>query len=255
MSLYNLLFGKNPNTDIILAILELKESDVERYRDCGFEDDGIYIYTRTGGGNREDYPNEVLIGSQYYIEDEDDAFDCTYATYHFRIPDEIKEDVEKFKNLREEGITAKFIQWVSKTIERDETEEDKRFNLWKVQNKLVQQSKQTFIHESNGHTIVPLDDSSLEQYLKLMEQAGGKQLSYSVMPYKVNVLENVPRWYREDPEDINTEICRVRIEFPKNWIIDRPMWDRWQKKYGEKYPKSIDTIKETVDILLSREDK
>lgn len=110
MSMYNLLFGRNPNTDVILAILGLKQNDVERFRDCGFLDDGIYIYTRTGGGNREDYPNEKLTGSPYYISDVDDDFDTTYATFYFKFPDEIKDDVEKFKNVRENGITGKLIQ-------------------------------------------------------------------------------------------------------------------------------------------------
>lgn len=246
MSLYNLLFGKNPNTDIILAILKLKENDVQRYRDCGFSDDGIYIYTRTGGGNRDDYENEKLVNSPYYLSDEDDEFDCTYATYYFKIPEEIKEDVEKFKNFTEEGITAKFIQWVTNTLERQETENDKRSRLWKKQNELVNMSTQTFVCETNGHTIVPLNDKSLETYLKLMEEAGGSQLRYSVMPYKILVEENVPRWYLEDTENINTEMCRVRVSFPKKWEIDFQMWDRWQKKFGGKYPEAIKTIKEYV---------
>ena len=99
MSMYNMLFGQNPNSDIVLALIGLKESDIERYRDCGLENTGdeylIYVYTRTGGRNREDYPNELLTENEYYIRDEDDEFDSTYATYYFNIPTDIKQDIIK----------------------------------------------------------------------------------------------------------------------------------------------------------------
>lgn len=32
MSFYNLLFGVNPHTDIILALIGLKKCDIERFR-------------------------------------------------------------------------------------------------------------------------------------------------------------------------------------------------------------------------------
>ena len=244
MSLYNMIFGQNPNSDILLSILGLKKSDVERFRDCGFEDGGIFIYTRTGGGNRDGYPNEKLTSNPYYLSDEDDNFDCTYATYHFKFPDEIKKDCEQFKNVRENGISGKLIQWILKTLEREETKEDKYNRLWEEQNKLVQQSKQTFIFETNGHTIVPLDDSSLEKYLRLIEENDGQQISYSVMPYKIIVEENVPKYENmdKDKSELEKEMCRVKISFPKKWEIDMELWERWYKKFKDKYPKSIKTI-------------
>lgn len=247
MSLYNMLFGQNPNTEVLLAILELKESDVERLRDVHFSSDGIEIYTRTGGNNRKSYPNEKLISSPYYVRDEDDDFDNTYATYYFRFPDEVKDDCEKFRNVRENGVSGKLIQWVIKTLERQETEADIYHRLWEEQNRLVQQSKQTFIYETNGHTIVPLDDSSLEKYLKLMEDADGQQLSYSVMPYKIVLEENVDMWeFERDKSDLEKEKCRVKISFPKKWEIDMDLWDRWEQKFSEKYPKAINTIKKGI---------
>jgi hypothetical protein len=87
--MYNLLFGKNPETADILKVIGLAESDVERFRDCGVDQahNQIWVYTRTGGGNREDYPNEALTSSPHYLYDEDDDFDCTYATYYFSIPE------------------------------------------------------------------------------------------------------------------------------------------------------------------------
>jgi len=244
-----MLFGKNPNTEILLAILGLKESQIERFRDCGFTDDGIYIYTRTGGGNREDYPNKELVNSPYYLKDEDDEGDCTYAQYYFKFPDEIKDDCIQFMSVRENGISGKLIQWILKILEREETKEDKHHRLWIEQNKLVQQSKQTFIFETNGHTIVPLDESSLEKYLTLMEENEGNQLSYSVMPYKIIVEENVDMWSnldRNKPE-LEKQKCRVKISFPKSWEIDQELWKRWEEKYKSKFPKSIAKIKENIN--------
>lgn len=87
MSLYNMLFGKNPNTKEILAALGLEECQVERFRDCFIEDGKIVIFTRTGGGNREDYPNEALVNHPNYLYDEDDGFDSTYAYYYFSLPE------------------------------------------------------------------------------------------------------------------------------------------------------------------------
>ncbi len=88
MSLYNMIFGKNPSTKEILALLGLTELDVERFRDCWIDgkESRIVILTRTGGGNREHYQNEKLTSNPYYIRDFDDDFDSTYAYYEFAIP-------------------------------------------------------------------------------------------------------------------------------------------------------------------------
>ena len=88
MSLYNMIFGKNQRTKEILATLGLDELDIERFRDCHVdkEDGKIVILTRTGGGNREYYPNKRLIEHPNYLYDEDDEYDSTYAYYYFSIP-------------------------------------------------------------------------------------------------------------------------------------------------------------------------
>jgi hypothetical protein len=94
--MYNMLFGKNPDTKTILSALSLTELDVERFRDCWIDgkEDKIVIYTRTGGGNREDYPNSALVNHPLYLYDEDDDFDPTYAYYYFAIPEmrEVQKD-------------------------------------------------------------------------------------------------------------------------------------------------------------------
>jgi len=105
MSMYNALFGQNPHADILLGILGLSKGDVGRFRDCYVDElDGeqvIAVYTRNGGGNREcwedddndgcDCPGCVisycLPDHPNYLRDEDDDFDCTYATIYFSIPE------------------------------------------------------------------------------------------------------------------------------------------------------------------------
>lgn len=119
MSLYNMLFGVNQRTPILLATLGLTTSDVPRFRDCYVKDGRIVIYTRTGGGNRryydseescrENYPedfdvdsgneipdgpwNSTLTSNPFYERDEDDDFDCTYASFYFRFPDKFRDDL------------------------------------------------------------------------------------------------------------------------------------------------------------------
>lgn len=88
MSLYNMLFGKNPDTHSILAALDLTEGKIQRFRDCWIDEERnrIVIYTRTGGGNREAFPNEALTSHPLYLYDKDDDFDSTYAYYYFSLP-------------------------------------------------------------------------------------------------------------------------------------------------------------------------
>lgn len=115
MSLYNMMFGANPNTHAYLKMLGLTPADVPRFRDCFLSktDDGdvlIAIHTRTGGGNRDYYESEEGCRYNYpeyfkgediptgpwnddlrsvpgYLRDEDDEFDSTYATFYFKVPE------------------------------------------------------------------------------------------------------------------------------------------------------------------------
>jgi hypothetical protein len=101
MSLYNMLFGRNPIAPLYLAFLGLSQSDVGRFRDCFVQqtDEGelrIVIYTRNGGGNREEYEDvtEALRAHPQFVTDFDDEFDCTYASYVFKVPPEFDEAVK-----------------------------------------------------------------------------------------------------------------------------------------------------------------
>lgn len=99
MSLYNALHGTNPLSQIFLGMLGLSTGEVGRFRDCHLCDEGIAVYTRNGGGNREDYQFvfDTLSEHPNYIRDEDDSFDCTYATIYFSIPEEYEEDIVMIK--------------------------------------------------------------------------------------------------------------------------------------------------------------
>lgn len=110
MSLYNLVSGFNLASFLILPMLGKHPDSYPRFRDCftqrrGFTlKDGlpimspegqqqeeapyIYLLTRVGGGNREDYKGAIarLRAMPEYVHDFDDDFDSTYATFLFNVP-------------------------------------------------------------------------------------------------------------------------------------------------------------------------
>jgi len=113
MSLYNNLFGVDSEAGYLLHILNLTENDIPRFRTCYYDNKKnlIVIHTRTGGGNREYYDSFESCQSNYpeyfegdeppsgpwnsdlqshplYITDYDDNFDCTYANFVFKVPEE-----------------------------------------------------------------------------------------------------------------------------------------------------------------------
>ncbi len=96
MSLYNMLFGVNEKADMLLSLLGYTKNDIPRFRDCMLVDGMICIHTRTGGGNREEYEgdNAALAEHPLYISDSDDDFDCTYANFFYRYPEEYRADLE-----------------------------------------------------------------------------------------------------------------------------------------------------------------
>lgn len=113
MSLYNMLFGTNPFSGVLLQILGTTQDNIPRYRDCFLSEDGseIIIHTRTGGGNRDAYEkggeyweegqidNDTLRAVPGFKHDADDDFDRTYADFHYAIPDAFKEQAALLKDL------------------------------------------------------------------------------------------------------------------------------------------------------------
>ena len=92
---YRAIFGEDPSADNILAVLGLAVSDIERYRDAFVAAHDSYNYTpfehgpllcvvtRTGGDNREGCDDARLTSHPWYVFDEDDYWDKTYANYYF----------------------------------------------------------------------------------------------------------------------------------------------------------------------------
>ena len=82
----------NPDNETILEALGIKADEVPRFRGAMIEDGKILIHTRSGGGNRDCLKdgNAMMAANQYYIEDADDEFDCTYANFWFCIPDSLQ---------------------------------------------------------------------------------------------------------------------------------------------------------------------
>ena len=88
MSLYNMLFGMNPDADKLLSLLDATRDDFGRFRNVYVADGYIVVHTRCGGGNREDYFPEWVEDHPWYSHDEDDDFDCTYADIYFKVPED-----------------------------------------------------------------------------------------------------------------------------------------------------------------------
>ena len=99
--MYNMLFGWNSACVLLAPMLtdENPQQFFPRFRDCYLSGDNIEIFTRVGGGNRDDYAEEIerLRSMPTYVSDEDDSFDCTYATFTFGVPDEWRSDFEHVK--------------------------------------------------------------------------------------------------------------------------------------------------------------
>ena len=101
MSLYNTLFGMNPDSDKLLEILGKTREDFGRFRNVYMEDGCIIVHTRCGGGNRDDYEDMFsdMEDHPWYSHDADDDYDCTYADIYFRIPEGAEQTFVALQNL------------------------------------------------------------------------------------------------------------------------------------------------------------
>lgn len=92
MSLYNMMCGSNPAAGRLLAAINLDPNTIPRFRDVWINDEmtEVTVHTRTGGGNREDYEeqNDAMVAHPLYLRDCDDDYDCTFADFTFRLPEE-----------------------------------------------------------------------------------------------------------------------------------------------------------------------
>ena len=249
MSLYNLLFGKNPMTAVLLATIGLKENDIERFRDVFVDDESdelrIIVHTRTGGGNRDDYPNEMLRLSPGFIRSEDDDGDCTYANDYFSVPAEFADDIRNFPKFMEVGIRPEFAQHLAKTMNREPTESDIAAKEYvEEKQKLARTSHQVL----NGHTFVPIDDQAMKTALEAAEANGGELKAFwGIFPGVINVRND---FYAYPSAEKNNDLTRV--ETKADWKVDMAYWRHCQDKWSDEFPKAMEKIKESVGRHLER---
>lgn len=90
MSLYSVVIAINPLAADLLASIALDPDAVPRPRDVWInrELSEVTVFTRTGGGNRDDYAaeNAALRAHPGYLRDHDWATDPTYAEWVFVVP-------------------------------------------------------------------------------------------------------------------------------------------------------------------------
>ena len=114
--LYNALFGFNPACIFLAPMLtdENPQGFFPRFRDCfmGEDNETIEIFTRVGGGNREYYEEEIekLQSMPTYIRDEDNAFDCTYATFTFGVPSKWRVDFDAIAHGDFRSVTDAYVE-------------------------------------------------------------------------------------------------------------------------------------------------
>lgn len=94
MSLYNRLFGENPDATILLGMLSLTRSSFGRYRDCFLNQSGntITVITRIGGANISDYRDVYAQMKEHpqYSHAISDNIDNTYLYFVFNVPEKYK---------------------------------------------------------------------------------------------------------------------------------------------------------------------
>lgn len=105
--MYNIVAGNNPLFWLLARLIETqgKLPPIPRWRDMYTREvEGkaqIVIYSRTGGGNRNEYhtDNEALAAHKLYVENFDDRFDSTFAHFVYQVPVAFEERMLKFHRL------------------------------------------------------------------------------------------------------------------------------------------------------------
>ena len=102
-NMYNIMHGVNELAPLLKKILDLDQPEGKyetgRFRDISLNKDAskIILFTRNGGGNREQYQPimDELAKHPNYLTDYDDDYDSTYAHIEFSVPSEYAEQVKK----------------------------------------------------------------------------------------------------------------------------------------------------------------
>ncbi len=129
MSLYNVLFGENSESPVLLGMIGVNKEYFDRYRDVDLIEKGtkIRVFTRLGGGNRPDYKKtwDKIRNHELYIKDYDDDFDCTYAYIEYNIPEQFKETAKKMFKGEPISFSNKFKKELEE-MDKPETEAYKK---------------------------------------------------------------------------------------------------------------------------------
>ena len=128
MSLYNMLHGMNATLVVMASpYLPRRADKFPRFRniftsadDTSIKGD-LYVYTRMGGGNAECWEDDEegctcggcdaagLAGHPLCVGHYDDDFDCTYRTFVFRVPDDLRGSWEALQQGDQRAsLTARF---------------------------------------------------------------------------------------------------------------------------------------------------
>lgn len=253
MSFYNMLFGRNGQSDLLLAVIGLRENDVERFRDVHASGDGtsIYVYTRTGGGNRGDYPNRILRKAAGWQGSEDDDYDSTYCLDTFQVPAKWAADVAALTDVFANGIRKPFAKHLAKTLRREPTDSDKAAAAYESERQELAKQAHSM---ANGHTFVPHNDYAMEVALKLAEAHGGKLRScWGILPIKLTVEQNKSPYPNARDATIRDHLVRVEVGYSHRWEIDDDYWQHCLRRFIEKYPLSMAAIAESVTRYLAKD--
>lgn len=245
MSMYNLMFGKNPTSDMLLAVIGFKQYEIPRFRDVNFqilENDvySIVVFTRMGGGNKDcweqgkkencDCPacklEKIENAHELFIKSEEYEFDRTYSTLYFKCPEEFVEDIIVFPNIFEHGLRKEFANHIGKTIMRSNEEDIKHMN-YKNKMRTIESLNGKLL---NGHTFVPFCMSAMESCLKLAEENDGDLPGYGLFPAKLDITTDKNKTYG------------ARFYIQMLWEADKDFWKECKEKYISKYPKAIEVI-------------
>lgn len=241
MSLYNMLFGMNSKADLLLAVVGLKKIDVERFRDVWVEDGGgaIVIHSRTGGGNREDYPQALMRGLPGWETSEDEEFDSTYCDDYFSVPEQWRSDVANLDDILAHGIRPEFAQHIAKTIRREPGEADIAANLRDEERRALARTAHTML---NGHTFVPHDDRALMVALGFAEANGGElRTCWGIAPMRIVVKRDFNPYPNAKTERDRAVLNRIDVSCV--WETDAPYWEHIQARYEAGYPLTFAKIR------------
>lgn len=228
-----MIFGKNPQSALLLAVVGLREHDVDRFRDISVSEDGtkLLVYTRTGGGNRPDYPNVAMRKRKEWLSSVDDDFDSTYCTDDLSIPERWRTDVAALSDPFSFGIRKSFAKHLAKTLNREPTEADKKQAAHDSERAELARTRHVM---ANGHTFVPYDDSAMETALRLAEANGGELRScWGILPLALSVHTNRDRY---------GSFARFAVD--SRWDTDPIYLAHCVAKFSEKYPVAMAKVVE-----------